>query len=293
MVNKPMVDVLMMAYNHEKFIAQAIEGVLMQKTNFPFRLIIGEDLSTDATRKICQNYANSYPEIIHLVTRTENIGPYKNFVEIYNLCEAPYIALCEGDDYWTSNEKLQKQVEFLEANDKCIITFHAVEELKQDGSKVISNQNQKTISNIYDLINGWFMNTASYMFKNTKRIQFPNWFYNVKATDLCFHILIAEDGGDIHFIDEVMAVYRRHEGGITNEKSDYIYHLRKNIPFYNEMIAYFKTSNVAYINAAEQKLFDIQNRLFYQLRYKKNKNAQDFIEICKLGFHVKVLRFFK
>jgi glycosyltransferase involved in cell wall biosynthesis len=293
MVNKPTVDILMMTYNHEKYIAQAIDGVLMQKTSFPFRLIIGEDFSTDKTREICLEYAEKHMDIIQLIRRDKNVGPYQNFVEIYNQCTAPYIALCEGDDYWTNEHKLQKQVDFLEAHEEYIICFHRVEELKQDGSKTLSNKEQKQVTDIHDLIHGWYMNTASYMFKNQKKIQFPRWFFNVKATDLCFHILIAEDGGKIFYTNEVMAVYRRHEGGVTDEKADYIYHLRKNIPFYKEMINYFSGRNQQYVKVAQKRLRDIHYKLFYQLRYKKKKQLKDFIDLFKLGFTVKILPLFK
>lgn len=282
------VDVLMMAYNHASFIAQAIESVMNQKTNFDFRLIIGEDCSTDNTFAICKSYAEKYPDKILLASQSVNIGHHKNFVHIYNLTTAPYIALCEGDDYWIDEHKLQIQVDFLENHPDFVICFHPVEEISNDGSKKISNQGQKQVSDIEDLINGWYMNTASYMFRNQRRIHFPEWFYKSKATDLCFHILIAEHGGKIHFIDKVMAVYRRHSGGVTDEKSDYIYHLRKNIPFYVEMIRYFKTNNPNFARIAEKRLYDVKNRLFYQIRYKKNKSLSEWIEMIELGFYVKV-----
>jgi glycosyltransferase involved in cell wall biosynthesis len=290
---KPKVDILMMTYNHESFIAQAIEGVLMQETDFPFRLIIGEDFSSDHTRNICLAYAQKYPDRIHVVQRDKNIGPYQNFVELYNLCDAPFIALCEGDDYWVNEYKLQKQVDFLESNKDYIICFHSVEEVKQDGNRVISNKNQQQTTDIKDLINGWYMNTASYVFRNIKKIVFPDWFFSVKATDLCFHILIAEDGGKIHFMDEPMAVYRRHEGGVTDEKADYIYHLRKDIPFYEKMVAYFKDkNNQENIILAQNRLYDFKNRLFYQLLYKKKKSINDLYELICLGYQVKVKSIF-
>jgi hypothetical protein len=168
-----------------------------------------------------------------------------------------------------------------------------VEEVKQDGSRIVSNNNQKPTTDIKDLINGWYINTASYVFRNVKKIIFPDWFFNVKATDLCFHILIAEGGGKIHFMEQSMAVYRRHEGGVTDEKSDYIYHLRKNIPFYEKMIAYFRLKqNTNNIILAQSRLSDIKTRLFYQLLYKKGKSSSDLIEIIRLGYEVKLKSFF-
>ena len=112
----PLVSVKMITYNHEPYIAQAIEGVLMQKTDFPIELIIGEDCSTDSTREIVLDYQKKYPDIIRVVTSEYNVGMIKNGLRTTKSCRGKYIAFCEGDDYWTDPYKLQKQVDFLEAN---------------------------------------------------------------------------------------------------------------------------------------------------------------------------------
>lgn len=273
-----MVDVLMMTYNHEKFIAQAIEGVLMQQTNFAVRLLIGEDFSSDSTLEICKKYQAKHPDKIQLISRPHNVGPCKNFIELYNLCTAPYIALCEGDDYWTNPTKLQRQVDVLEQEQDCVICFHSAQVLSQDGVFTVSNPKQEKYTDIHNLINGWYINTATYVFRNNRKISFPEMFFKVKATDLLFHILIAENGGKIYFIDEPMAVYRRHAGGVTDERADYEYHLRKNIPFYELLIKYF--SNNKFNKAiAEKRLQDIYNRLLYVVLYKKGKTLKNYLEL--------------
>lgn len=117
-MSSPFVAVAMVTYNHEKFIAHAIDSILMQKTNFPFRIYIGEDCSTDKTREICLSYANKYPDRISLfLNKTHHFR--KNSSTIYSesfKSGAKYIAMLDGDDYWTDPNKLSKQVEFLEAN---------------------------------------------------------------------------------------------------------------------------------------------------------------------------------
>lgn len=112
------VSICMITYNHENFIREAIEGVLMQKTDFPIELIIGEDCSTDNTRSIVLEYAAKYPDIIRPLLPDKNLGVTRNFFETLQSATGKYIALCEGDDYWTDPNKLQKQVDFLEANDE-------------------------------------------------------------------------------------------------------------------------------------------------------------------------------
>lgn len=116
MRNKVTVSICMLAYNHEDYIRQAIDGVLMQKCNFHFELIIGEDGSTDSTRQICIEYKQKYPNIIQLLLPSENQGMYVNWITCISAVQGKYLAFCEGDDYWTDPYKLQKQVDFIEAN---------------------------------------------------------------------------------------------------------------------------------------------------------------------------------
>lgn len=115
----PVISVFLMTYNHEKFIEQALKGILMQKTNFDFEIVVGEDCSTDNTRKILLEYANEFPGKFKLLLHEHNIGAMANQIAVFGACKGKYIALCEGDDYWTDPLKLQKQVDFLESNTDC------------------------------------------------------------------------------------------------------------------------------------------------------------------------------
>jgi len=115
----PLVSVHMITYNHEPYISKAIEGVINQKTEYPFELIIGEDCSTDGTMEIVLEYQKKYPAIIRVITSDKNVGAYKNNLRTDKACRGKYIAFCEGDDYWHHPEKLQKQVEFLEKHQDC------------------------------------------------------------------------------------------------------------------------------------------------------------------------------
>ncbi len=112
----PMVSIAMTTYNHVHYIAQAIEGVLSQKTSFPFELIIGEDCSTDGTKDIVCGYEHKHAKIIRVIKSDQNVGLLANFRRVIDACKGKYIAVCGGDDYWTDPYKLQKQVDFLEAN---------------------------------------------------------------------------------------------------------------------------------------------------------------------------------
>ena len=115
-VPEPLVSIRTSTYNHEKYIRQCIEGILMQKTDFPFEYIIGEDCSTDGTMAIVREYAQKYPDVIRVVTDDVNVGMRANGLRCIERCRGKYMAICEGDDWWTDPHKLQKQVDFLESH---------------------------------------------------------------------------------------------------------------------------------------------------------------------------------
>ena len=123
MSENPIVSVKMITYNHELYIAQAIEGVLKQETGYPFELIIGEDRSTDRTLDIVLEYQSKFPDIIRVITADENVGAKKNSYRTGKACRGKYIAYCEGDDYWHHPHKLQKQVEYMESHPACGMIF--------------------------------------------------------------------------------------------------------------------------------------------------------------------------
>jgi glycosyltransferase involved in cell wall biosynthesis len=110
------VDIIMVTYNHEKYIAQAIGSVLMQKTTFPYHLIIGEDCSTDKTPAICHEYEFNQPDKITIIEHKINQGLLRNYKSVLDRCTAKYLAILEGDDYWNDENKLQKQYDYLESN---------------------------------------------------------------------------------------------------------------------------------------------------------------------------------
>ena len=226
----------MITYNHEKYISEAIEGVLMQKATFPIELIIGEDCSTDNTREIVLEYAEKYPDIIHPLLPEGNLGMMRNFIKTMEDAKGKYIALCEGDDYWTDPYKLQKQINFLETNRDFIACFH--------NARVINNQNRISLFNKLDETNyptiedivskKWFIATASLMFRNNV-ITLPNWFINVVNGDYALELLLAVKG-DFYFMHDIMSVYRHHEASVSsdlNKRKIYLY--EKLIELYNNV----------------------------------------------------------
>ena len=136
LAKKPLVSVKMITYNHEPYIAQAIEGVLMQKTDFPIELVIGEDCSTDCTAEIVMEYQKKYPDIIRVITSDKNVGMRKNGRRTERACRGKYIAYCEGDDFWIHPKKLQMQVDYLEAHSECGLVHGDIDRLHQKTGNV-------------------------------------------------------------------------------------------------------------------------------------------------------------
>ncbi|MEH1933144.1 MAG: glycosyltransferase [Nostoc sp.] len=214
------VSILMITYNHEYYIAQAIESVLMQQVNFEYEVVIGEDYSTDNTRQIVIDYQKNYPEKIRLLLPDKNLGMHKNFMNTLQACQGQYIAALEGDDYWTSSEKLQKQVDFLDKNLDFAICFHNVLVFWQDNSysPAIFLHNQPKTSTIENLLINNFISTPSVMYRAGLIQKFPDWFSEQGMGDWICHILNAQHG-KIGYIDEVMAAYRVHPKGVWSSKS--------------------------------------------------------------------------
>lgn len=210
--NQIIVSVCMITYNHESYISDAIEGVLMQKTTFPFELIIGEDCSTDNTKSICLEYQQKYPEIIKLRLPEKNLGVMPNFIQTLNAGSGKYIAICEGDDYWTDPLKLQKQVQFMEENDKYSFCFHNATIYYEDSnSSEDFNKNRKSRSYTTNdlLINGWFIPTASILLRTTMLPNpFPRWYYDIYNGDYGLELLLSKKA-NFFYLNEKMCVYRK------------------------------------------------------------------------------------
>jgi glycosyltransferase involved in cell wall biosynthesis len=209
-----MVSVSMITYNHEKFIAEAIEGVVMQKTDFPFELVIGEDCSTDNTRAICIEYQQKYPDIIKLRLPETNQGMMLNWINNINFGQGKYTALCDGDDYWTDPYKLQKQVDFMEANPDFAICSHKVHTL-MCGHLDENIEMERDVLTTEDLIRkDWGLLTASIFFRKDAH-KTPDWYYTVKNGDFALQLIVSLSG-KIKFLPEYMAVYRQHLGGMSS-----------------------------------------------------------------------------
>jgi glycosyltransferase involved in cell wall biosynthesis len=216
---KTLVSVIMLAYNHEAYVSKAVESILAQITNFDYELIIGEDCSTDKTRDIILDYQKRYPDKVKIITSEINVGAIANELRCLKACVGKYIAYCEGDDYWTDPYKLQKQVNFLEANADYGLVHGDVNHLNQKTGKMIKAFNKtnkikipngdifefllepshsiKTMTTCFrkDLLEKYYLSNKEIMNSDWALIDISIWLM------LAYH-------SKIHYFDEVFATYR-------------------------------------------------------------------------------------
>jgi glycosyltransferase involved in cell wall biosynthesis len=246
-----------MTYNHAKFIAQAVESVLEQQVNFDYELLISEDCSTDGTRDLVIEFQQKYPQRIRLLLSAQNLHNNEIVRRGLRAAQGQYIALLDGDDYWSSPYKLQKQVNFLDAYPDCAVCFHNALVVHEDGSRepwLWTPAHQKQISRLADIWLGNFIATCSTMFRRGLFGDVPDWYISLfPITDWPLHLLNAEHGY-IGYLNEVMGVYRYHSGGLYSPFSQ-TQKLQETLKFYRVMDRNFNFKYSPLINTAISKYF--------------------------------------
>ena len=219
MTQTPKVSVSFITYNQNRYVTEAIESVLMQRTDFRYEFVISDDFSTDGTREVCRTYQSRYPDRIRLIEREKNIGAVANYLETFKACRGEYVAYLEGDDCWIHPEKLQRQVDFLDTHPDFAICCHNVSVMDENG---INSGNlldgTKEVTDVTELCRGDYISTPSCMVRNGLLNEIPSWLYSLPGCDWAFDILNAEKG-KIRFFPEVLAAYRVHAAGIWSGHS--------------------------------------------------------------------------
>jgi hypothetical protein len=227
---QPVVSVIVTTYEHARFIGQCLDGILAQETRFPIEVVIGEDESTDGTREICMEYARHHPDRVRLFLRSRALSNYVvdgvtkrlNGMWCRWSARGRYIALCEGDDYWISKEKLQKQVDFLESHADCSMSFHnvlCVPEGAAGEPHPAYGSGMAAFYSVLDLLPTNFIYTASIVYRKTSMPDpLPEWYYGMPMGDWPSCLLLARSGR-LGYLPEVMSAYRIHPGGVWSRLS--------------------------------------------------------------------------
>jgi glycosyltransferase involved in cell wall biosynthesis len=265
-MKKSLVSVVIITYNHENFIREAIEGVLMQTCDFDMELIVANDCSTDKTDEVILDIIKNHPRAswIKYTKQDLNSGMMPNFIFALQECKGKYIALCEGDDYWTDPLKLQKQVDFLGGNSDYVLSFHNAEviDLNTTKRRLFINKYKKNDYLANDILNSWIIPTASMVFKNVFKNGLPSFFLNSTHGDLALQVYLCEFG-KTRVIDEVMSVYRINEKSITVTSFSGIKHNQKHIKQLEEMNIFFEQKYENEINR-RKFLFLLENANCYK-----------------------------
>lgn len=291
MDDKILVSIICNAYNHEKYIKSALDGFLMQKTNFKYEVLVHDDASTDGTKSIIEQYTLNYPEIIKPYYQEKN--QYSQGIKInlnfhYPRAKGKYIALCEGDDYWIDPLKLQKQVDALENNSNCDVCAHGAY-IMEGGKKCgkIDRSRYDTIFPVESVIlgGGGFVPTASLIFRKDVLIENPP-YKKIISFDYVMQIQGSLRGGML-YLKDIMSVYRRMTETswtkeMTSNPTKMIEHrekTRKMLECLNEY-THFKYNETIQKRILIEEFSELEAKQDYKLMYDK-KYREVYKELSK------------
>ncbi|SOD81207.1 glycosyltransferase [Spirosoma fluviale] len=280
-LEEPLVSICSTTFNREKYIGQAIESWLSQKVNFSFEIVISDDCSTDNTIQIIEEYIELNPNVkIKLLKSAKNQGFVKNSIKVYESAKGKYIAHCDGDDYWIDDYKLQKQFDFLENNADYVMCF--------TNSYIINdytNEKRKAKVNIWDTCTTrdileehnslkaakygeiqTLAHMSSILFRNYLIKSFPKWYYTTYMNDDTLFVMLSKFG-KAKLINEICAVYRFNEEGVSKKNFSFEKDLKGRIKFYKDLNKYL---NFEFHNSIAKLLFEYNYKL--SKLYFRNNN---------------------
>jgi glycosyltransferase involved in cell wall biosynthesis len=233
------VSVLLVTYNHERFVRQALESALSQRLAQPFEILISEDCSTDRTREIVRAYAERHPHLIRLLLSERNLRSNEVVARGFRAARGRYIAYLDGDDFWSSDDKLQMQVALLEAQRDLTICFHnvqVVDEQSQSMGRLWTAPGQPELSGLHELLRGNPIAASSVVYRRAAVAELPAWYERFfPVTDWPLHVLYAREGR-IGYLDRTLGAYRLHSGGLYSTLGERE-KLEANADFYRQLRA--------------------------------------------------------
>ena len=288
----PLVSVMCLAYNHEKYIEDALKGFLIQETDFPFEVLIHDDASTDRTADIIREYEKRYPHIIKPIYQKENQWSKNKGVirdAQYGRTQGMYIALCEGDDYWCHKYKLQTQIDAMFLNDNVDISFHSAMAVDVESGrvdKIAEYLNETKVFSVEDVIlgGGGFMPTASIIYKKEIRPLIAYWRDKAPVGDVVMQFIGALKGGAL-YLPNVFSVYRV---GTPSSWTVRMRNIDARIALNKKMNIYYKSlaeEMPVYKNCIRKKV--IKNNVGFLFFLLKSKDIKESILV--INFIIKTL----
>ena len=262
---KPLVSICCITYNQEKYIAHTLESFLMQQTHFLFEILVHDDASTDRTPEIIKQYQELYPGLIKPILQTENQlsqGIEIDYVHNFTRATGQYVAYCEGDDYWTDPNKLQKQVDFMEENPQVSACIHADKTINEDGNRLIgerrafSKNHFLTMSEVIHLDGKFAQNSMLFRTKHVQENMLPDWYFDAPVSDYPLLLFLGLKG-EIYYMNEIMSAYRRAALNswtrtiylVAEKREKHYKELRRTLTEFDEYTDY------AYTEAVQQQIF--------------------------------------
>jgi glycosyltransferase involved in cell wall biosynthesis len=293
LIQNPTVSVLMITYNHQKYVAKALEGILMQVCDFSYEIVIGEDCSKDETASILKDYRAKYPDKIRLLLHHQNIGMVQNINETFNACRGKFIAICEGDDYWIDPNKLQKQVNLLEQYPEASMSVALIKTLTNDHLEEAELPFvSETLPLVYQKGLNKYFHTSTYMIRRTNADKvlkkYRRLFFN--DTAICFLLIHT---GPFVVLNEVVSVYRQTNEGVWTGASQ----LHKDLQHYQLHRAFRKhhvRKRFSFHLKWEKKFLDkiMLEDTNYRQQFRFRKYAVDTLFYAIKAYH-KLLKLFR
>jgi len=221
MSNGIVLSICCISFNHARFIRETFDSFLTQQLDIHYEIVVSDDCSTDDTPDIIAEYQCRHPDIFRVIKRDKNIGMNQNFFSTIASCRGEFIAICEGDDYWTDPLKLQKQLTILNENPEIVFTSHDVE-IKNDTITAAAytpySVAEKKLNDFNDVILSHFIPTLSIVLRRSALPEtWPEFFFHIKSPDKALVLSLLTKGQCYHS-NEKMGVYRHHDGGITKKE---------------------------------------------------------------------------
>lgn len=308
---KPNISIVMLTYYHEKYISQAIESILQQKTNCTYELIIADDCSKDRTREIINEYVRRYPDIIKPIFNTENVGITKNIFNAISFCTGDYITFLSGDDYWINYHRLDIQFNFLQQHRE-YIAVTGITEARMNGEILISISPERKMVNkditLKEYLKGKTFDTHAVMLRNIYiEAGGHDYLYNIVKfspfiddSTLCILIL---NKGPAYTLPYHFCVYRiikgNQEAKNYNSTNNIFQKAKKEIDLYNNMSSEFGDIDLTYLYARGLSVAALATLLTHKFsdfdylyqslpeKYKRNKiKFYTFLNIFKIGTRV-------
>lgn len=285
----PLVSISCITYNHEHYIPETLESFLMQQTDFPFEIVIGEDCSTDNTRHIIESYRKHYPDLIRVHYPEHNTGFQSNMMQALKACRGDFIALCEGDDYWSDARKLQKQLDILENDSNCAITYGSVQAFDENGI-------------VYDYVGGATfdlskeqlqqchpINTLTVCFRNVFS-ELPPEYYATGYGDLFIWSLLSEYGYG-RYVDSILpSCYRIHAGGVHSSQSIEKKHIMLTETYFTLYLYYKRIGNTALSDNFYKQTAVLISHIYKAITYENGyelfkQSLSSILKRCDESYH--------